>query len=88
MKISTVVLDKYTVYKIHKKHGIRIEEVKMVLLDDPFVRKTKFGRYVAIGKVQRFVTIVFGCENGVAEIVTAYPSSDWQVRLYKTRMER
>ncbi len=88
MNIETVVIDKQTVYKIYKKHGIHVTEVKQVLLAKPYTCKTKFERYVAIGKWQRFVTVIFTYESGVAEIVTAYPSSEWQIKLYKTKKEK
>ena len=88
MEIKTVVLSKQTVYKIHCKHGVRIKEIKSVLLGNPYVSKTKFERYVAIGKDTRFITVVFTFEQRVAEIVTAYPSSEWQIKLYKTKKGR
>lgn len=88
MKITTVELSPQTVYKIHNKHGIQIKEIKNVLLGEHYVSKTKYGRYVAIGKYARFITVVFNCEQGIAEIITAYPSSEWQIRLYKTKKWR
>ena len=88
MRIRAVVLTKQTVYKVHKKHGVKVDEIKTVLLGNPYVRNTKFERYIAIGKAQRFVTVVFECESGVAEIITAYPSAEWQIKLYKTKKER
>ncbi len=88
MKITTVGVSPQTVYKIHTKHGIRIKEIKNVLLGEHYASKTKYRRYIAIGKDTRFITVVFDCEQGVAEIITAYPSSEWQIKLYKTKKWR
>lgn len=88
MRILSVGIQKEVVFKIYKKHGIKFTEVKTVLLNNSYVAKTKQGRYIAIGKSQRFVTVIFGCVDGCAEIVTAYPSADWQVRLYKSKREK
>ncbi|MBI4140401.1 BrnT family toxin [Candidatus Woesearchaeota archaeon] len=85
MRIVSVVIDKETVFKIYKKHGVKFTEVKSALLANPYIVKTKFERYVAIGKAQRCLTVVFSFEQGIAEIITAYPSSDWQIKLYKDK---
>jgi len=46
-------------------------------------RRVKDGRYMAIGFINRHLTVIFEYSQGVAKIVTTYPSSDWQIRLYK-----
>lgn len=88
MWIKSVSISKETVYKIHSKHGIKFSEVKGLLLTNPYVRKTKFQRFIAIGKTPRFVTVVFEYANGIADIVTAYPSAEWQIKLYKKSKEK
>lgn len=74
--------------KIYNKHGITMEEIKNVLLQNrPYFSKTRDGRYVALGKWNRFITIIFNYNLGYkeADIVTAYPSSSWQIKLYKRK---
>lgn len=65
-----------------------MEEIEKVLLEDkPYFAKTKFGRYVALGKWNRYITIAldYSAKSKEAEIVTAYPSSQWQIKLYKRK---
>ena len=88
MKISTVAISKETVYKIYKKHGVSFSEVKDVLLGNPYVSKTKFEAYLAIGKTNRYITIIFAYDHEIADIITAYPSSDWQINLFKRKKEK
>lgn len=72
--------------KILKKHGVTKEEIEAVLmLDEPKHFKTKAGRYIAIGIMERFISIVYENKEGIAAVVTAYPSSNWQVKLYKRK---
>ncbi len=40
---------------------------------------------MAIGHYTGFITIIFEMVNSTAFIVTAYPSSDAQIRLYKLK---
>lgn len=70
--------------KIYEKHGIERAELEDSLHEGkPLFFKTKQQRYVAFTKKQRFITIIFEFHAGIAEIITAYPSSEWQIRLYK-----
>lgn len=65
-----------------------MEEIENTLLQNkPFFSKAKDGRYVALGKWNRYITIIFnyGGKNKEADIVTAYPSSDWQIKLYRRK---
>ena len=85
MIIKEVVISPRVKVKVFHKHGIRFKEIKAVLINRPFVRKTKDGRYFAVNLVERYVTVIFSYEKGTADIVTAYPSSDWQVRMFKRK---
>jgi len=67
-----------------------MEEIKNTMLQNkPYYVRTKDGRYVALGKWNRFITIVFNYNQKYkeADIVTAYPSSPWQVKLYKRKVK-
>jgi len=85
MIIKEVVIDKEVKVKIYNKHGIRFIEVKEMLLDKPLVRRTRDGKYMAINLVERYITVIFSYYGGIADIITAYPSSDWQIKLFKKK---
>ena len=71
--------------KTFKKHGVGKSEVeKALLLDEPKYFKTSKNRYSAIGLSDRFITVIFEYKRGNADVITAYPSSDQQIRRYKT----
>ena len=78
-------IDKNIQYKIYKKHGVIFYEIKNGLLLNPYVKKTKDEKYMTITKFNRFITVIFTYENGIADIITAYPSSKWQIKLFKNR---
>lgn len=69
------------------KHGVEKEEIERVLIwDEPKHFKAKGIRYMAIGRSERLVTVIFETyEPGVATIITAYPSSEWQRKLYERK---
>ena len=88
MIIKAVKISLKTKIKAYDKHGITMEEIKNTLLQNkPYFSKTRDGRYVVLGRWNRFITIIFDyneiCKE--AEVVTAYPSSDWQIKLYKRK---
>ena len=85
MLIKEIQIDKKVEYKIYKKHGVIFYEVKNGLLSKPYFRKTKDEKYLAITKFNRFITVIFTYENGIADIITAYPSLEWQIKLFKRR---
>ena len=88
MIVKTVKISIQTKIKIYNKHGITMEEIKNTLLEDePYFAKAKLERYVALGKWNRYITIVFtyNLPNKEADIITAYPSADWQIKLYKRK---
>ncbi len=88
MIIEAVKISIHTKIKIYNKHGITMEEIENVLLEDkPYFTRTKLGRYIALGKGSRYVTIAFNYspKTKEAKIVTAHPSSKWQIKLYKRK---
>ena len=86
MRISKILISAEVQEKIFKKHGIKREEIEEGLLQgNSKCFKTRTNRYLAIAHKNGYLTIVFGCRNSVAEILTAYRSSDWQIRLYKRK---
>jgi len=87
MKIRQVLISDSVAEKIYAKHRVLPEDAEEVLFRNPVIRRVKDGRYMAIGFVNRHLTVIFEYSQGVAKIVTAYPSSDWQIRLY-TRSKR
>lgn len=84
MKIKKVQIELEIEKKIFDKHGVARKEIEEGLLDNnPVFYKAKEGRYMALTHKFRYITIIFGYEKGIANVKTAYPSSDWQIRLYK-----
>ena len=74
---------KEAVEKKLQEHNVTESEAEDALLrDEPKYLKARSGRYMAIGQAQRFITIIFEYANGIAMIVTAYPSSESQIKLY------
>lgn len=87
MRIQCVTISEEAEDKIIAEHGVTFANVESVLLGDPYVCQAKGQRYMAIGldDTPRFVTVIFEYWRGEAEVVTAYPSSDWQIRLYRRK---
>lgn len=86
MKISKILIEDKVKEKILYQHNIRASEIKEVLLSNPYILKTRKKRYMALGWYQRFITIIFEIiKKDTAFIVTAYPSSDVQRKLYKLK---
>ena len=85
MRIEAVRIKKQTKEKIETKHSITLDEIEKVLLDDkPKFRKVK-DCYMVLGIYDRYLTVFFNYNEKLkeAEIITAYPSSKWQIKLYK-----
>ena len=90
MMIEVVKISLQTKIKIYDKHGVTMEEIERTLVDNrPYCARTKDGRYVAIGQWNRHLTIIFNynLQHKEATIITAYPSSAWQIKLYKRRVK-
>ncbi len=88
--INAVKISLTTKIKIYTKHRVTMDEIEKVMLQDkPYFAKTKFGRYVAVGKWNRCLTIVFDYNEKYKEatIITAYPSTKWQIKLYKRKIK-
>ncbi len=90
MMIEVVKISLQTKIKIYDKHGVTIEEIETMLLDNrPYYARTKDGIYLAIGQWNRHLTIIFNYNqrHKEATIITAYPSSAWQIKLYSRKMK-
>lgn len=85
MIIESVFISNRIKQKISAKHNVYEDEINELLLyDRPIFRKAN-DRYICIGFIGKYLTIVFYYDRKIkqAEVITAYPSSKWQIRLYK-----
>ncbi len=90
MMIEVVKISLQTKIKIYNKHGVTMKEIETMLLDNrPYCARTKDGRYVAIGQWNRHLTVIFNYtqHHKEATIITAYPPSAWQIKLYRRTMK-
>lgn len=72
--------------KIFDKHGVYIEEIeKGLFYGKPIIYRAKCEKYLAITHFHRYITIIFRYDNESAHIITTYPSSKWQIKLYKKK---
>ncbi len=85
MRITDIIIEDKIKEKILKKHNIRATEIKNIFTKTPYVLKAREQRYMTIGYDQRFITVIFEMDKTAAYIITAYPSSEAQVKLYKTK---
>ena len=76
MRIMCVLIEDSIKEKILYKHNVHAFEIKEILFNNPYVLKVRDGRYIAIGKDGKLLTIVFEIRDFMAFIITAYPSSD------------
>lgn len=84
MHLKDVYIEGAVVEKIFGKHDVTREEIEEVLLlDEPKHFRTRAGRYLGIGFTERYISVVYENRNGVAVVITAYPSSQWQIKMYK-----
>ena len=85
MKIRKVLIEDLAQEKI-LQHGLRREDVENgIFFGKPKFSKDKYGRYLAITNYNRYITVVFEYVNSDANVITAYPSSDWQIKKYKRK---
>jgi len=83
MKNIKYYLKPETEEKILHKHGIKIEELNEALkYGKPRIRKIRDNIYMTVTYYTRYITIIFEYENPNGKITTAYPSDDWQIRIY------
>ena len=69
--------------KILHKHGIKMGELKDALkYGKPRIRKIRDNIYMAVTYYIRYITLIFEYEKPFGRITTAYPSDDWQIRVY------
>lgn len=86
MIIKQVLISEDVKRKIFEKHGVSFEEIENGLLrGNPLVYKTTEGRYLALTHHHRYLTVIFIYESPNAQVITAYPSSPWQIKLYKKK---
>ncbi len=85
MRISKIKVSVEVQEKVFKKHNVSRDELEAVFFDDPYYFRDRKGRYVAIGFIGSYVTVVFEFSEGCAEIITAYRSSKWQKKLYRMK---
>ncbi|MEK6949070.1 MAG: hypothetical protein AABX34_02535 [Nanoarchaeota archaeon] len=86
MRIKKIIIESYIEEKINKKHGVYRNEIEDALFEGSSIfYRTKDNRYVAIASKERYITIIFLYQRGVAAIITAYASSDWQIKLFKRK---
>ncbi len=87
MKITDILIEDKIKEKILIEHNVSASEIKSIILNNPYVSKAKGNRYMAIGCYQKFITIIFEMIKNTAFIVTAYPSSEAQIKLYKLKIK-
>ncbi len=85
MRISKILIEDKIKEKILYKRDIRASEIRGVLTLNPIILRVRDNRYMAIGFDQKFITIIFEMMKDTAFIITAYPSSDAQRKLYKRK---
>ena len=86
MKIEKVIVSKNRSEKIFKKHNVTIEKIEEILLNDnPIYFRTRDNKYLSVGRFDEYITIIFRKEKNNANIITAYQSSKWQIKLYKRK---
>lgn len=85
MKITGILIEDHIKEKIFDKHSIDAEEIQQIMLSNPFILKSKEERYMAIGYYKRYITVIFEMLQNIAFIITAYPSSEAQTRLWKRK---
>ena len=85
MNITNILIEDNIKEKIFNKHNVEATEIKQVIFTNPLILKVRKNRYMAIWYYQRHLTIIFEIYNNIAFIITAYPSSEAQVKLYKKK---
>lgn len=85
MIIENVIIEDKVKEKVLEKHDVTAYEIENILLGSPLMLRAKEKRYLAIGFYHRYLTVVFEYQRNTANIITAYPSSEWQMKLYKEK---
>jgi len=85
MKITGILIEDKIKDKIISRHNVEADEIKQVIFTNPLVLKSKENRYLAIGHYQRYLTVIFEMHKNIAFIITAYPSTEVQIKLHKKK---
>ena len=85
MRILDILIEDQIKEKILKKHNVKSAEIKQAMLSNSYIIKSGKERYMAISYYQRFLTIIFEMQGNTAFIITSYPSTDAQRKLYKSK---
>jgi len=88
MLLKGIIISKSTKKKILYKHHIKGDELYRLFNENPLYLRIGDCVYLAIGVWQRYITIIFSYNKGIARIITAYPSSKQQIRLFKKKRNR
>jgi len=82
MRIRQVLITFDIQEKIFSKHNITREQIEEIFLDAPHFVRIRKNRYMGIGNIGTYITVLFDYLKDSAHVVTAYHSSKWQKRLY------
>ena len=85
MRFDNILIEDKVKEKVLSKHNVEAGEIINVFISKPLVLKTKLDRYIAIGYYHRYLTIIFDKKGKNTNIITAYPSSEAQIKLYKRK---
>ena len=81
MKIGRILIGDLAQEKV-LGHGLEIIEVEHgIRFGNPKFLKDRYGRYTALTHHNRYITVIFEYVDFNALVITAYKSSDWQIRL-------
>lgn len=86
MRLSGVLIEDHIKEKIFYKHAVHARDIEEVLFNKPYFLRLKENRYMGIGKNHKILTIIFEVQKNIALIITAYPSTDTQRKLYKHKV--
>jgi len=87
MRIRHIEIRNWRKRKILCKHGVSECEVRRLFEKPHFAFKTRNRCCMAIGCPGRYLTVIFKMEGSIANIITAYPSSENQINLYKRKIK-
>ena len=83
MKLHSITIEPEIEEKILRKHRITQEELKHALEEGkPKFFVIRSSVYMAITHLYRYLTVIFDYDGRNGKILTAYESSDWQIRRY------
>lgn len=85
MRVDNILIEEKVKEKILSKHKVKADEIVNVLKSSHLILRAKLNRYIAIGQYHRYITVIFEIKKSCTSIVTAYPSSSAQIRLFKKK---